>query len=145
MDSKTVFAKTEKGKEEIATRKHGLALSLRRVLILVNGESNIKKIMEKGEGLPDIATSIDALVKEGYIHTSSSNAGRDIKDDLIDIARKILGNDAGKVIKKIEKSPVTAEGLRVTIDECKKLVKFVIDEKKAEELSKRCLDVIKKN
>ena len=142
MNNKTVYAKTEKGEEELRTRKTGLDLPLRRVLILVDGSSNVDKVIEKGQGLPDITSSLETLLNDGYIVTSSNGSGRDIKADLIRIAQQTLGKDAEKVIKKIQKSPDSSEALRATIEECKKLVKLVIDEKKAEELSKRCLEII---
>lgn len=142
MDNKMVYAKTEKGEEELRSRKNGLDLPLRRVLILVDGSSTVDKVIEKGQGLPDITSSLETLFNDGYIVTSSNGSGRDIKADLIRIAQETLGKDAEKVIKKIQKSPDSTEALRSTIEESKKLVKLVIDEKKAEELSKRCLDII---
>ncbi|HDO21808.1 MAG TPA: hypothetical protein ENG86_03005, partial [Nitrospirae bacterium] len=65
--------KTEKGEEEIKSRKYSVPLSLRHVLILIDGKSNAVKILEKGRGLPDIMNSLDELVTRGLIEALPSS------------------------------------------------------------------------
>lgn len=144
MDSSIVFVKTEKGEKEIKTRKHGLPLSSRRVLILVDGRSDVSKLIEKGEGLPDIIETLGVLEKEGFIEPSISAPRNNVKDELISMAKKTLGTDAGKVVKKIEKADGSKEALISAIEDCQKLVKLTIDEQKAEELGKKCSTIIAK-
>ena len=144
MDPEIVYDKTEQGNEEIKTRKHGLPLSSRRVLILVDGKSNVSKVIEKGEGLPDIIETLGVLEKEGFIARSSSVSQNNVKAELISVAKKTLGTDAEKVVKKIEKSSDSREALISTIEDCQKLVKLIIDEKKSEELGRKCNAIVAK-
>ena len=144
MDLKIVFDKTDKGDEEIKTRKYGLPLSSRRVLILIDGRSTVARVIDKGEGLPDIIETLAVLEKEGFIARSSSVSQNNVKAELISAAKKTLGADAEKVVKKIEKSPDSKEALISTIEDCQKLVKLIIDEKKAEELRRKCSAIVAK-
>jgi hypothetical protein len=66
----------------------------------------------------------------------------EVKAELVRIARELLGNDAAKVIGKLEAAPNTKEGLMEVTTQCKKVVKLLIDERKAEELMTRCSDLI---
>ncbi len=144
MNKGLIFSKTEKGEEEIASRKYGLDLSQRRILILVDGKSDVNRLLEKGEGLPDIIESLSSLKDDGFIEVLSGAKVASIKDEMIRVARETLGNDSEKVVKKIRNSPDTLEGLQATVEECKKLVKLIIDEKKAEELAAKCNELMRK-
>jgi hypothetical protein len=144
MDKTIVFGKTEKGEEEINTRKHGLPLPSRRVLILVDGRSDVSRLIEKGEGLPDIIETLGVLEKDGFIAPSLSVSRNNVKAEIISTVKQTLGTDADKVVKKIEKSSDSKEALTATIEDCKKLVKLTIDEKKAEEIGRKCGAIIAK-
>lgn len=145
MDTGTIYAKTEKGEGEINDRAHGLPANLRHVLILVDGESTVQKITGKGAGLPDIVGSLSELEKQGFIRTVQQRYSvAQIKEDLIQTAREMLGDNAEKIIKKIKEAPDTFEGLSQTVAICKKLVKLVIDESKADEIEKKCGEVLKR-
>ena len=142
MDTGIVYKKTVKGDEEIRTRASGLSANLRRVLILVDGSSTVQKTVEKGAGLPDILQCLNELEKQGYISPIEGDPVARMKAELIAAARKTLGDNAEKVVHKIEESPDTREGLETTLVNCKKLVKLVIDEKKADELVKKCSEIM---
>jgi hypothetical protein len=49
--SNPVFDKTEKGREEIATRKHHLAPRLRTLLVLIDGKQGKEELLKKVAGL----------------------------------------------------------------------------------------------
>lgn len=49
---------------------------------------------------------------------------------LIVIAKAVLGADINKIISKLEDAPHTEEGLRDAVNNCKKLVRLLIDGKK---------------
>lgn len=142
MDPKKVYKKTEKGEEELRTRKCGLPQNLRQVLIFVDGKSNITKILEKAAGFPNVGQALEELSLQGFIHLDEAVTLAGIKEELIDIAQLTLGSDAEKVIAKIKDAPDTKEGLQKTMDNCKKFVKLVIDEKKADELILKCSEVM---
>ena len=142
MDPKTIYQKTDKGEEELRTRKYGLPQHLRQVLIFVDGKSNTTKILEKAAGFPNVGQSLEDLAAQGFISFDDTVTFAGIKEELIATAQQTLGADAEKVIAKIKDAPDSKEGLQATMNSCKKLVKLVIDEKKAEELIKKCAEIM---
>jgi len=153
MNRDAVVTKTHKGEEEIQHRGHGLDRNLRFVLIMVDGKSTVQQIVtEKGAGLPDVESHLRTLAEAGYIAIGGADAsctvgnGQDIpaiKAQLIAIANEVLGADATKIVSKLEAAPNSPEGLQDVVNSCKKLVKLLIDEKKAEVLMARCSTVLK--
>lgn len=61
-----VFAKTQKGKDEVETKSGGLSLLVRRVLIFIDGKRTVNdlKALPKLDDLPGI---LQKLESEGYI------------------------------------------------------------------------------
>lgn len=139
---KIVYQRTDKGESEIRDRSQGLSAALRRVLILVDGVSTADKIVQKGAGLPDIPASLDELEKQGFIRAIAGDTVASIKKELADAARRILGPHADKIIAKINEAPDTADGLENTLTNCKKVVKLLIDEDKADEMGRKCSEII---
>ncbi|MGE0081953.1 MAG: hypothetical protein AB7U81_11705 [Thiohalomonadaceae bacterium] len=146
MNPAAVVRKTAKGEEEIQKRSHGLERNLRYVLILVDGRSSVEQIVAKGAGLQDVEGALDRLAADGYVDIEGFSAravsgGADVaqaKASLIAIARELLGGEAGKIVSKIEAAPDNREGLLEVLHQCKKVVRLVIDEQKAEALMARC-------
>lgn len=68
----SVFDKSQKGREEIATRKYGLALRLRPLLVLIDGQRCTADLLEKVAGLGLGEHSIQELLDSGYIQQSDS-------------------------------------------------------------------------
>jgi hypothetical protein len=62
-----VFDKTEKGREEIATRKYHLALRLRTLLLLIDGKHTIEDLLGKVGGLGLTEDSVVELLNDGFI------------------------------------------------------------------------------
>jgi DNA-binding PadR family transcriptional regulator len=142
MNPKRIYKKTEKGMEEINSRKYGISQNLRHVLIFVDGKSDISKILEKGAGFPNIEQHLEDLASQGFIQSDDLTTISAIKDELIAVAQQTLGPDAEKIITKLRDAHETKEGLEETVSSCKRLVRLVIDEKKAEELMSRCSAIL---
>lgn len=142
MNPKTVFKKSDKGEEELRTRKYGISQNLRQVLIFVDGETAVSKVLEKTAGLPQVDRSLEELERQGFIEADSTATVAAVKDELIAMARKTLGADAEKVVAKITDAQETKQGLEAAIASCKKLVRLTIDEKKAEELINKCSELL---
>ncbi|RJG06172.1 hypothetical protein D3870_09275 [Noviherbaspirillum cavernae] len=70
----SVFDKTEKGREEIATRKHHLAHRLRTLLLLFDGKHATEDILEKVSGIGLNHANIGELLAEGFIHITQTGA-----------------------------------------------------------------------
>lgn len=93
MDLQAVLAKTDKGVEEIETRKHRLEQKLRTILIVVNGKSTAGELVKQFEQQGDIAPLLERLHAEGYVReAAAAAAGADFKALRAELARAI--NDA---------------------------------------------------
>jgi hypothetical protein len=142
MNQLRVFTRTTKGEEEIRARTYGLSLESRRILICVDGKSNSSKILEKSLGITDVEQSLKSLASQGYIALNEAETITNIKNELIVIARQVLGAEAEKIEDKIKNSPTTRESLEATVRNCQKIVRLAIDQKKAEALRQKCTEIL---
>ena len=67
-----IFDKTDKGRDEIATRKHRLAPRLRTLLLLIDGKQSTVQVLQKIAGLDD--KSIFELLEGDFIKEVSDDA-----------------------------------------------------------------------
>jgi hypothetical protein len=65
----SIFDKSDKGREEIATRKYHLAPRLRTLLVLMDGKHSIADLLQKVSGLGLNTQSAEELLENGYIHS----------------------------------------------------------------------------
>ena len=147
MDNRLIFIRTEKGEVELKSRTHGLAHRLRFVLILVDGKSPVSRILDKGAGLPNIPATLEELARGGYIRTTEEvqRAGVQLKDpkrEMLLLAQTLLGNQGVQVVKKIQETNNNPQDLAHTADQCKKLIKLLIDDQKAEEFVRRSHEIL---
>lgn len=72
--SDTVFAKTPQGSDEIATRRHGLSMRMRQLLILIDGRRTVadlaRLISDK-----DLGASLATLEEQGFASATGTAAG----------------------------------------------------------------------
>lgn len=68
------YDKTDKGREEIATRKYQLAPRLRSLLVMIDGKQTVNDLLKKIGGLGLNEQSIQALFEQGLIAESSNAA-----------------------------------------------------------------------
>lgn len=66
-----ILDKTDKGREEIATRKYQLAPRLRTLLLLVDGKQRTEALLAKVVGLGLSEENITALIENGFIQISA--------------------------------------------------------------------------
>jgi hypothetical protein len=64
---KTVYSKSAKGREEIATRAHKLGFKQRAFLIMVDGTSTVAELAAKAGHLGDVASFLTELLDRGFI------------------------------------------------------------------------------
>lgn len=67
-----IFDKTDKGREEIATRKYRLAPRLRTLLVLVDGKQSADDLLKKVAGIGLSEESLSELLNEGHIQIAST-------------------------------------------------------------------------
>lgn len=61
------FDKSEKGKEELATRKHQLPSKLRPLLVMIDGKQAASDLLKKVAGLGLTEDSLNILLEQGFI------------------------------------------------------------------------------
>lgn len=66
-----VFDKTEKGREEIATRKYHLSPRARSLLVMIDGKQTADDLLKKVAGLGLTEQCMADLLKDGYIREAS--------------------------------------------------------------------------
>ncbi|MFZ6774771.1 hypothetical protein ACO0LB_18880 [Undibacterium sp. SXout7W] len=65
-----IYDKTDKGREEIVTRKYHLASRLRTLLVMVDGKQNHQDLLKKVAGLGLNEQHLQELIDQEYISTS---------------------------------------------------------------------------
>lgn len=63
-----IFDKTDKGREEIATRKFHLAPKMRTLLVMIDGKQSVDELMQKIGGLGFTPESLNELMSDGFVH-----------------------------------------------------------------------------
>lgn len=69
----SVFDKTDKGREEISTRRHQLAPRMRTLLVLVDGKQTKDELLKKVTGIGLSEESIHELVNSGFIQVTNAS------------------------------------------------------------------------
>jgi len=70
----SIYDKTAKGREEIATRKFQLASRLRALLVLVDGHRSEQELLRNVAGLGLTEAALQELLEQGYILLATSYA-----------------------------------------------------------------------
>lgn len=66
-----IFDKTDKGRDEIATRKHQLPTRLRTLLVMVDGKQSDMDLLKKVGGLGLNEASLSELLDNGFIRVAA--------------------------------------------------------------------------
>ena len=77
ISKKTVFIKTEKGREEILQRQHGLVPKHRRVLIVIDGNKNLEDLSEMIPAIipaHELQQIVFFLSQQGFIMVTKERA-----------------------------------------------------------------------
>jgi hypothetical protein len=67
VDPEAVYAKTDKGREEISQRAYGLPQRLRTLLVMIDGQTRAADHREKCKGLGDVSAMLAMLARQGFI------------------------------------------------------------------------------
>lgn len=77
----TIFDKTDKGREEITTRKHKLPTRMRSLLLLLDGKHAAQEVLQKVAGLGLTSQHIVELLENGFIRCASTPEWEDEYDE----------------------------------------------------------------
>jgi hypothetical protein len=130
MDSSTVYIKTARGSEEIASRSHGLSSRARAMLIMVDGHRNAAILLaqstERAEGESHLAVLLDggfiaAVVQSAAaapvsspLRTAPAIDLATIKQYISGTLHDILGPDADMFAVKVEAAKSAPELLTLS-------------------------------
>lgn len=103
MERGAVLAKTPKGADEVKSRTHGLPQKLRTLLIMIDGNSTAGDLLARFGGLPEVETTLDTLLAQGFIYARAGAAAAPAKpvatptqparaETLSDLTRYLLDN-----------------------------------------------------
>jgi hypothetical protein len=116
VDANSILVKTDKGAEEIATRKHKLDPKLRTLLITVNGSASAAELARKFAGIGDIAPLLSQLEREGYVRARVDFEAARL--ELSHAVTALLGPLGDPIAEKIE-GCASIEALRAYLAERK--------------------------
>ena len=149
-----ILFRTPKGEEIAHGHGHEIPANLRRALLVVDGKTSVTNLAKKVFWVNDVASVLQELYSLGLIHddvstihgqvSQSGGAGLLLKIQLANIAKELLGNNAERIIKKIEDADGTPEALESALLSCKKLIKLTINDELADTFLRRGLKAIGK-
>src|SRR5437762_3500198 len=80
MNPGEIYAKTDEGLRELKERKHNLPITLRTLLIMIDGNQTVSQILERASALRVDASAFSSLERAGLIArrftAPSSHAGK---------------------------------------------------------------------
>ncbi len=71
LDKESIYRKTSRGTEALATRQGGLTPRQRSLLILIDGRRNGQELTTLGAACGDVDELMQALLAEGYVEVST--------------------------------------------------------------------------
>ncbi len=146
MHLSSVFSKTPKGQEEIATRANRLPFRLRAMLIMVDGQRTGHQLLalsaSVAEGKPLLTALLDgAFVQEEVAQAIPESVVRETpQEEDISLAKsyairsllELLGSQAGGLIAEIEEVR-TADELQQKVGKLRAALRTASDQKKAKQ------------
>jgi hypothetical protein len=116
MNPRAVLHKTEKGLEEMQTRKHKLDQRLRAVLIAVNGRATGAEFVEKFRQLGDVTPALEQLLAGGFIREAAGEAGfAETRGELARSLTDALGPPGDPMVMQLERCK-SAEEARAVVE-----------------------------
>jgi hypothetical protein len=67
MDRQDVYGKTEKGLEEIKSRKYNVPQAMRSLLIMIDGTKTVGSFLDQAGALGDVSAMLAGLEQQGFI------------------------------------------------------------------------------
>lgn len=143
----TVFARTDKGAEEIEKRTYHLPIRLRTLLLLINGSDPVARILEKAAGIGNGMQMLDELRTQGFIREARGSAAapaagapdtrfRGIVQATNAWVHDMLGPDGDQIAEKLENIHTAAE-LQQFLQSHRELLEMAAGKRRSEEFFQR--------
>jgi len=105
MNLQAVLQKTEKGVDEVQTRRHKLEQRLRTLLIVVNGKATGADLARQFEQIGDVRPMLEQLVAQGFIREAAGASAaefREIRVQLSHALTDVLGPAGDAITLQLE-------------------------------------------
>ena len=149
-----ILFRTAKGEALAQGHSHEISANLRRALLVVDGKTSVADIAKKVFWVSDVVAVLQELYKLELINDDVSTIQGDVsqtgggglllKIKLAGLARELLQDNAGRIIKRIEDADGTPEALDEALLSCKKLIKLTINDNIADIFLRRGREIIGK-
>ncbi len=150
----SVPSRTPKGEGILDTYAHEISANQRHALLVVDGRTAVADLEKKAFWVSNLAATLEELQAMGLVQESGPATatgpieavptGVPMKAQLEAIAKEMLGNNAERIIKKIEETDGTVGALEQALLNCKKIIKLTISEELADTFLERGRKVIGK-
>lgn len=147
-----ILFRTAKGEEIAQGHGHEISANYRRALLVVDGKTTVANIAKKVFWVSNIIAVLEELYALELIHddvstiqgevSQTGGAGLLLKIRLAALAKELLGNNANRIIKKIEDADGTPEALDEALSTCRKLIKLTISDDLADVFLRRGREII---
>lgn len=118
MNLQAVLQKTEKGAEEIQTRRHKLEQRLRTLLIVVNGKATGADLAKQFEQIGDVRPMLEQLLAGGFIREAAGASAADFKEIRVQLSHAltdVLGPAGDAIALQLEECR-TLDELRAFVE-----------------------------
>ena len=150
-----ILEKTQKGRDELATRANHLMPGQRNLLIMADGHRRVSELLKAGTDPERCMQALRGLCDDGYLVRNAAATPADGPDSLfaadpaqqtphallIALIEEQFGAQAPKLMQKIEQHPDTPEGRAAAVQACVKFIRLFIDEKQAALFSQRAQEL----
>ncbi|MGC8701881.1 MAG: hypothetical protein ACP5GC_08395 [Thiomonas sp.] len=150
-----ILEKTQKGRDELATRANHLMPGQRNLLIMADGHRPVSELLKAGTDPERCLQVLRGLVEDGYLARRTA-VSTDSPDSvfatgaapqsphalLIALVEEQFGAQAPRLVQKIEQHPDTPEGQAAAVQACVKFIRLFIDERQAEAFARRAQELL---
>ena len=147
MNLQSTLMKTEKGTEEIETRKYKLDARTRALLLVVNGKVTAGDLVKNYDRLGDVPAMLKQLAKAGFIKAldeegaASGTSAKDVTRELVALIYDVLGPEATPIAAEVE-SRKTVEQLRAYLNSRREMFNAAMTKPRAEQFWAKVADLL---
>ena len=137
MHLRSTLAKTEKGLEEIESRKYKLDARTRALLLVINGKLTAGDLIKDFERLGDVVAMLKELKRGGFIKEADAAAApgsavRETRQALSALVYDALGPDGASVAVDVEDCKTVAQ-MRAYLESRRDIFDGVLGKQRAEQ------------
>jgi hypothetical protein len=130
MNSQSVLVKTDKGVDEIETRRHKLDHRLRALLLVVNGSVTVAELCKNFARFGNVPSMLQQLASHGFVEEPSADSGLETaRRELAAWVMNSLGPESLPMAAEIEKC-ASKRALRTYLESQRELFEMSLNKTK---------------